>query len=256
MDVSKSLIEPNYRLFTALLIYALCILSFVFAASMASAAERKFSIGSYENVQIEGDLIVNIETDKGTSAKAVGSTRQLSLISFTRNGRTLKIQLKNNLARRKASDFNAEPLEIFISTTVLKNVTLRGNGAVTINKMRSRKSELSILGSGEITLGSGEFDCFNIIINGGGSVQVEGGNSARSSFSILGTGAIDARDMQVKQLNIKHSGPANSAISVTGDANIDNNGTGSIEILGTGSCLVKSIGSGRIICQNIVTPDN
>lgn len=216
----------------------------------ADAAERKYAIGNFENVQIDGDLIVNIITNTSTSAKAIGSKKQLDNLKFKRNGRTLKIIINRSNITKRTQDKRTAPLEIFISTRRLKDITIRGNASVTVNNIQSKATELLILGAGMIDVANADIGYLNISIQGSGSVNMQNGAVTKSDFLINGNGAIRAANLVSEQADIVHQGSASTIIEVSKVADINNNGTGRIEILGKANCIIKSIGSGQILCEN------
>ncbi len=231
------------------LTFLLCI-AFINLPANSHAAERKFAIGNFENVQIDGDVIVNISTDTSTSARAKGSKKQLDNLKFDRNGRTLKIIINRSNITKRTQDKRTEPLEIFISTRRLKDITIRGNASVTVNKIQSKATEFLILGAGMIDVGNVDIGNLNISIQGSGSVTIKDGTVTRSDFLINGNGNIQAANLVSEHADIVHQGSASTIIEVSKVADINNNGTGRIEILGKGNCIIKSIGSGRILCDN------
>lgn len=228
----------------------LLLISITAGASTAHAAERNYSIGSFDNIQIEGDLIVTITTGKGPSASASGTFRQLDALRFKRNGRTLRIQMNQDSKAKRVEDIRAPALQIFITTSQLSDISLRGNGVVNVNMLSGRKSLYTILGSGMINAKQAQIDTLSILIRGGGNVSIDGGKINKMDAVLNGFGSINAPKLVTKILNIEHQGPANTIISVSDVANIINNGTGKIEILGKANCLIKSIGSGTILCDN------
>lgn len=224
--------------------------------SSLHAKERNYAIGSFENIQLEGDIIVNIITNKSPSASAIGNNRQLSDIKFSRNGRTLKIQLVSGSTKKRSKNLREHPLTIFVSTHSLKNISIRGNGTINVDHLKSRNSNFIISGSGVISIKDADIDDFKITINGGGYVNFKNGSARKSEFTINGFGSINASQFTTEILEIEHQGPANTTIIVTKVANIINNGAGRIEVLGEANCIIKTIGSGVILCDNSTIEDN
>lgn len=216
----------------------------------ADTAERKYAIGNFENVQIDGDLIVNITTGVGTSARARGSKDQLDKLKFSRNGRTLKIIINRSNITKRTQDKRTAPLEIFISSQRLKDITIRGNASVSVNQIQSKETTFLILGAGMISVENATIDDFNIRIQGSGNVNMQNGTVNKSDFLINGSGAIEASNLESKKATIIHQGSASTRMNVTLVADINNNGAGRIEILGKANCIIKSIGSGQILCDN------
>lgn len=220
-------------------------------ANEANAAERNFAIGSFDHVQVEGNLNVFITTGSGPKASAIGSQKQLNDIQFTRNGRILKIQSRKNQTPKRVQDLRAPPLQIFIETRSLENIFINGNSVVKIGDIKSKLSKYTILGSGNIIIDKVDIGALEINISGSGIVNIESGDAQKSRIKINGSGAVKAADFATEILDLVHEGPAYSILTVTNRANVNNNGTGHIEILGDGNCIIKSIGSGTILCENI-----
>ena len=230
-------------------IFFLLSLIYISASAQSHAAERKFAIGNFENIQISGDLIVNIVTDQPTSAKAIGSRNLINEIQFSRNSMTLKISLKRSHITRRTREPDGPPLEIFISTRRLKDITIRGNGSVTIDKAHSKTTNFLILGSGMIDVKDAKIGNFNIRMQGNGRININQGIASRSDFLIDGGGVIEAAGLTTENATIVHKGTANTRITVSKVANLENSGAGRIEILGTANCIIKSSGSGQILCD-------
>lgn len=222
----------------------------------AIAAEKNYSIGSFDNIQIEGDIRVNIMTGKGPSARAIGPQKQLDMVIFSRNARTLKIQLRSDQDVQRHSNENSGPLQIFVSTHRLIDIDVNGNGTVNVDNVISRKSKYKIIGSGRIIVENANITDLEAKIWGGGDLSLLSGNIVKSNLGINGFGSIRAAKLEVETATIEHQGPANTIINVSDVAQISNNGTGRIEILGRANCLIKSIGSGKILCESGQISDN
>ncbi len=250
------LLSREFNLFIKTVISSFIIAMTIPILSLeAQAAERNFSIGSFVNIRIEGGLIINISTGKSPSAKVSGTIQQIDNISLQKNGRTLKVIAKKNSRKKRIKDLNIPPVEISLSARKLNDVFINGNGTVTIDSLKSKRSRFVVLGAGALNIREIQSGMATINIIGAGQINISEGEIQKSTIAINGSGSLNANNVRSKTLKIDHQGPANSIITVDGVANISNNGTGSIEILGNGNCIIKSIGSGIITCKKSQFPN-
>src|SRR5690606_34700626 len=77
----------------------ICVLAGCFTlmqtVQVAQAAERKFSISSFEDVRIIGNINVSISTDRGVSASAEAANREvLDRVLLRKNGSQLIVSVQ------------------------------------------------------------------------------------------------------------------------------------------------------------------
>ena len=108
----------------------LCVTTALAAAGPASAEERKMLVGSFEDIQVFGDINVEILTGKSPTARAIGDKRVLD----------------------GAGQFDAPYVK-------MRTLRLEHNGNATSNVQAMEEADIFNRGSGKITVG-GSGSCF------------------------------------------------------------------------------------------------
>ncbi|MEH6758065.1 MAG: DUF2807 domain-containing protein [Parasphingorhabdus sp.] len=226
------------------------ILLFIFAAihAPAQAAERKFTISSFEDVRIIGSINVFISTDRGVSASAEAANREiLDRVSLRKNGSQLIISVQP-----KAGDDSRfskeEPVTVTLSSHLINSVTHSGSGTVSLDKLGGRDPRVRLSGFGVLTINDVDSDTLNIAMNGGGQIVIAG-KAKKGRIELLGSSMLDGSGLKLGTLDLVQRGPASSHVFVEKEATISNSGTGMIQIDGKPNCSVKSGGTAQIICN-------
>ena len=221
------------------------------SASPANAVERKLLIGSFENIVVIGDIDVSVETGKPVSAKASGDRRVLDSLKLERTGTTLRVRVLDLLNNDKRKPIT-EPLRVTLTTPVLQNVVLSGNGMVNVNSIKQPDSaKILISGNGKVTVNTVTSDQFTADINGNGQIDVGGGLVRDARVTIIGAGEYRGAKLQARKLRLEHNGNATSSASVDEGADIYNRGSGNMTIGGKGTCFIKLAGRATINCAVI-----
>lgn len=230
--------------------YLIILLSIGFAAIIApaQAAERKFSISSFEDVRIIGNVNVFISTDRGISAKAEAANREiLDRVLLRKSGSQLIISVKPK-AGDSSSFSAAEPVTVTLSSYVVKSITHSGSGTVSLDKLGGRDPKARLTGFGVLTINDVEGDTLSVAMNGGGQI-VMAGQAKKGTIQLLGSSIFDGSQLTLETLKLVQRGPASSHVFVEKEVNISNSGTGQIRIDGRPNCSVESGGSAEIICD-------
>ena len=228
-----------------------CVLLALAVASPASAVERKLLVASFENIVVIGDIDVSVETGKPVSAKASGDRRVLDSLKLERTGTTLRIRVLDLLNNDKRKPIT-EPLRVTLTTPVLQNVVLSGNGMVSINAIKQPDAaKILISGNGKVTVGNLTSDQFTADINGNGQMEIGGGLVRDARVTIIGAGEYRGTKLQARKLRLEHNGNATSAATVAEGTDIYNRGSGNITIGGKGTCFIKLAGRAAINCAKI-----
>lgn len=234
------------RLSTAALLAAVLTLP-----SSASAVERKLLVASFENIVVIGDIDVTVQTGKSPSAIASGDKRVLESLKLERVGTTLRVRLQDIVNNDKGRPIT-EPLRVTLTTQGIKNMTLSGNGALTISEVKQQTAaRMLIAGNGKITIGRLIADQFSANINGNGKIDIGGGTTRDARVTIDGAGEFQGEKLQMRKLRLEHGGNAVSSATVEEGTDIYNRGSGNITIGGRGTCFIKLAGNAAISCAKI-----
>ncbi|MBL0922940.1 MAG: DUF2807 domain-containing protein [Sphingomonadaceae bacterium] len=215
--------------------------------------ERKLLVGSFENIQVIGDIAVNVTTGKAPSAMASGDKRMLESLKLERVGTTLRVRLQDVLNNSKGVPITA-PLRVTLTTQEIRDITLSGNGTLAISEVRQQDLvRMLIAGNGSVSIGKLIADQFTANINGNGRIELGGGTIRDGRVTIDGAGGFDGAKAPMRNLRIEHIGNAVSTATVSEDSEIFNRGSGNITIGGKGKCFVRQAGAAAITCARIET---
>ena len=220
-------------------------------ASPASAVERKLLVASFENIIVIGDIDVTVETGKPVSAKASGDRRVLDSLKLDRTGTTLRVRVLDLPNNEKGMPMTL-PLRVTLTTPVIQNIVLSGNGVVAISSIKQNQAaKIIIEGNGKITVNNVAADQFTADINGNGQIEIGGGLVRDARVTIIGAGEYRGAKLQARKLRLEHNGNATSAATVAEGTDIYNRGSGNITIGGKGTCFIKLAGRAAINCAKI-----
>ena len=228
-----------------------CMLLALAITSPANAVERKLLVASFENIVVMGDIDVSVETGKPVSARASGDRRVLDSLKLERTGTTLRIRVLDLLNNDKRKPIT-EPLRVTLTTPVLQNVVLSGNGMLNVNSIKQPDAaKIHIDGNGKVTVGNVTSDKFTANINGNGQMEIGGGLVRDARVTIIGAGEYRGAKLSARKLRLEHNGNATSAATVAEGTDIYNRGSGNITIGGKGTCFIKLAGRAAINCAKI-----
>jgi hypothetical protein len=223
----------HFRLLAALLA--------MLAIAPAHAAERSY----FEEVIVEGDIQVTVDTGKAPSAKATGEKNQLGALKVERQGRVIRIRLQGLQASRKT----AEPLQVVLTGRNINKLALRGNGKISASDVDMTNVTVELRGSGEINIASLKSTAFVARLVGNGRLNIANGTAINSEVLVDGGFEVKAAGLKTEKLTLVQNGAANVHFTVDKSADISNSGTGTITIEGNANCFVRAAGGATINCK-------
>ena len=223
----------------------------LFAAASVSAAEQRFSIGSYDELIVEGDIIVNLETGKTPSAKAQGPREKLGALRVERQGNVLRIRSVALQSGQSGQSGQSEkgPVTIAVIGRNIKRLALIGSGKINATAMDADTTRIELRGSGSIDVASLKAFRFVSMIAGNGRLNITKAQVVNTELAIDGSANFISAGFVTKNLKLVHNGPASTLMTVSNKAEINNTGAGSITIEGNGTCDVRRAGSATISCK-------
>jgi hypothetical protein len=216
------------------------------AATPAGAAERGYSITSFDRIRVEGPFVVTVTTGKTPSARASGTAEALERVTVRVEGRTL-------LVRPNVSGWGGypgrqdAPARVAVSTPALHTISLLGSGRVEVDRIRAPKATLTVEGSGRMSVGTLEADTASLAVAGSGGIEAAGRVKQASALA-RGVAEIRASDLVVSDLSLVSETAGTVTLNATRSAKVSSTGVGAVEVLGTAACEVKKVGSGPLSC--------
>jgi hypothetical protein len=226
---------------------ALPLALLAFAASVpAGAAERNYSVTDFDRVQVDGPYRVTLTTGRSSAARAEGSIQALDQVSVDVQGGTLRVR-RNRSALGRSPAADPGPVTIILTTRDLRNAAVVGSASLDIDRAKGLRVDLSVSGSGRLSVGAVEADSLVVGLLGSGRITLAG-RTKQLKATVQGSGDLAASGLSADDAQIASDTAGNVAVAVSRTAKVTANGAGDVEIVGSPSCTVSSKGSGRVTC--------
>jgi len=226
-------------------ILALLILASLPAAAAPPAAQRNYSVTSFDRIRVDGPYEVRLKTNVAPYARASGSQAALDGVSLKVEGRTLVVRPTSGSWGGYPGE-NRGPVTIEAGTHELATAWLNGAGSLIIDKVKGLGFDLSIQGAGSVRVDAADVDQVKLGISGAGSARLAG-RAASMTATVRGTSSLDAEGLSVKDAVIGAEGPAIVRANVTNAAKVDALGLAAVTFVGRPSCTVNARGSASVM---------
>jgi len=214
-------------------------------AAPAGAAERNYSVTSFNRIRIDGPYQVVLKTNVAPFARASGAQASLDGVSIKVEGRTLIVRANTSGAWGGYPGEGRGPVTIELGTHELSTAWVNGAGSLAIDKVKGLSFDLSIQGPGTMRIDSADVDQLRVGLSGAASTRLAG-RALKLNATVRGTSSLDAEALAVKDAVIGAEGPVLVRASVSGTAKVDALGLASVVLAGAPSCTVKTQGSATV----------
>ena len=214
-------------------------------AAPAGAAERNYSVTSFDRVRVDGPYQVTLTTDVAPFAKASGSQASLDGVSVKVEGRTLIVRADTSGGWGGYPGEGRGPVTITIGTHDLSTAWVNGAGALFIDKVKGLSFDLAIQGSGIARIDSADVDQLRVGLSGSAGSRIAG-RALKLTATVRGSSSLDAEALAVKDAVIGAEGPATVRANISGTAKVDALGLASVALAGSPSCETKTQGSSTV----------
>ena len=214
-------------------------------AAPAGAAERNYSVTSFDRIRVDGPYQVTLKANVAPYARASGAQASLDGVSIRVEGRTLVVRADTSGGWGGYPGEGRGPVTIEVGTHELSAAWINGAGALTIDKVKGLSFDLAIQGSGLARIDAADVDQLRIGLSGSASSRVAG-RALKLTATVRGSSSLDAESLAVKDAVIGAEGPALVRAAVTGTAKVDAVGLVSVTLAGAPSCEVKTQGSSTV----------
>lgn len=220
--------------------------SALLAVGSASAAEKRFGLTSFEAIEVNADVVVEVVTRAPVGAVASGSPDALDRLTVeARDGRLVvgqKIYAGDENRRQPLG-----PLTLRINAANLRSATLVGAGSLQIDKLKGTRVTIGLRGPGRLIVGAVTSDRLAVAMVGNGTMTL-GGAAKTAQMSLSGAGVVDAGALTVDELITDSEGTGDHVFSAVKSAAITTRGVGSTVVLGKPVCTVRNAGTGTVRC--------
>ncbi len=223
------------------------ILALLLAATLAfpaTAADRNYSVTSFDRIRVEGPYAVTVTTNVAPFARAKGALTAIDGVSLRVEGRTLYVRADRSAWGGKPNQ-PAGPVTIAVGTHDLAHVSLSGAGSVDIDRVRGLDFTLLVSGSGSASVINADIDNLRVSVVGSAQASVAG-KAKQFTGNIRGAGVLDAAGLATKDAALSAQGPATLSVMATNSAKITASGTATVTIAGSAACTLKVRGSATV----------
>ena len=216
------------------------------AAGPAGAAERTYSVTDFDRVQVEGPYRVTLVTGRSSAARAEGSIQALDQVSVDVQGGILRVRRnRSTLASYPAAD--PGPVTVALTTRDLRTAAIVGSASLEIDRAKGLRVDLSVSGSGRLSVAAVESDTLVVGLLGSGRITLAG-RTKQLKATVQGSGDLAASGLSADEAQIISDTAGSVAVAVARTAKVTSTGNGDVEILGSPACTVTAKGSGRVSC--------
>lgn len=182
------------------------------AAVPAAAAERTYSVTDFDRVQVDGPYRVALTTGRSSSARAEGSAEALDRVAIDVQGGILRVR-RNRSAWSGYPGEGAGPVTIVLTTRDLRNAAVVGSGTLDIDRARGLRVDLSVSGSGALTVGAVDSDNLVVGLLGGGRIALAG-RTRQLKATVQGSGDLAAAELTAQDAQIASDTAGRVAVGV------------------------------------------
>ena len=243
-DASRQPYDGGMKLSSISLVLA-ASLSLLFPA-VSQAAERRYSISDFDQIQVIGPHKVIVQTGRATSVMAVGDTEALDALSIEALGGVLKI-LSLVKARSRWKEGPHPAARVIVVLPQLKAIRLLGSGTIAAAELRGISTTITLNGSGQISVAKLASDGTTARLSGSGRIALAG-TVKNFDANISGSGDLDAAQLTASDLKIVSASSGRVTAKSVRTADVKQNGAGMVKVTGGPSCLVENPGSGSASC--------
>ena len=214
-------------------------------AAPAGAAERNYSVTTFDRVRIDGPYQVTLKTNVSPFARASGTQAALDSVSIKVEGRTLIVRANSGAGWGGYPGEARGPVTIEVGTHELSSAWINGAGGLAIDRVKGLSFDISVQGAGSMRIDNAEVDLLKAGLSGSASARIAG-RTAKLTAMVRGTSSLEAETLAAKDAVIGAEGPAMVRATISGSAKVDAIGLASVTLAGAPSCITKTQGSATV----------
>jgi len=212
----------------------------------AAAAEKRYGLTSFEAIEINADVEVEVVDRAPVSAVATGPQASLDRLELeTRDGRLIIGQRKFAGDEERSAPHGA--VVIRINAANLRSATLAGAGSLTIDRLKGTRVSIGLRGPGRLVVEDIATDRLQVAMIGNGSITLNG-KAKQAQMTLSGAGMVDAGGLTIDELVSDSEGAGDHVMRAVKSATITSRGVGKTIVYGRPTCTVRALGSGTVTC--------
>lgn len=213
----------------------------------APAAERRLFLSSFSRLRVEGGVAVTVTGGASPGGSVAGDDDAPDAVEVRQNGETVTVRRPLSRASGAPPANGGQPIAVTLSTPALTGVAVVGAGAVTATGMKGDRIDLSVAGTGALSVTDAEATELVATSIGDGRITVAG-RATRARLVGNGSGSIKADGLDAGELFVRLDGPGEATARARYTAAITNVGLGRVTVAGNAKCTVQSVAGGPVIC--------
>lgn len=216
------------------------------AAQPREATERSYPVAGFDKVIGAGANHFLVTVGEAPSVRASGPAATLDKFEVVVEDRELRIRPKDRY-RHDGSLRDLASATYRITLPRIRAATLAGSGDMAVDRVDGRRFSAVLAGSGKLSIERMAVDEANLTLAGSGDLSARG-RARSSNVSVAGSGRVRARGLRSESGSVAIAGSGDTALTVSGQAQISIVGSGDVAIAGTRQCSVSKMGSGTATC--------
>jgi hypothetical protein len=141
-----------------------------------------------------------------------------------------------------------------VTLPLLSEIVLAGSGNLTTDQLGGPESKIVIAGSGLVEARAVDTPKLDVDVIGSGKLRA-GGKAKAMNVTIAGSGDAEMDGLNADEVKVDVAGPGNARFASNGNVKANIVGSSEVRVFGRATCSVNSHGSGKLVCENGVTPD-
>nr|WP_310525449.1 head GIN domain-containing protein [Polymorphobacter sp.] len=214
------------------------------AAAPTFAAERSYTVGSFDRLAVAGSSDVAVTTGKAISVRASGDEAALDKLEITVENGTLQVRNKSRYGMNWGGNAKTR---VVITVPMLRTTDVAGSGNVTVDRIDTPDFTASVSGSGGLNLPKLTTAKSRFSVAGSGNVSAAG-TSTETKASVAGSGNLNIPGLKSSVLSASVSGSGSVDAFATTTASVSVAGSGDVRVRGGARCAISKSGSGSVDC--------
>lgn len=140
-----------------------------------------------------------------------------------------------------------------VTLPMLSEIVLAGSGNLIADQLGGKEAKIVVAGSGLVEARAVDTPKLNVDVVGSGKLRA-GGKATEMNITVAGSGDAEMDGLNADDVKVDVAGSGSTRFASNGNVNANIMGSGEVRVFGRATCKVKSVGSGKLVCENGVTP--
>jgi hypothetical protein len=230
---------------TKQLFLSLLIPGIIFS-NVVTAERNEREVPSFSEISLRISGKIHLEQGNRQSVRVEAKSSALEEIITEVKGRTLIIRFKSSHMFWRS--FNPGRVDIYITVPEIDALSVSGSGDVVADsKIKSRILDLTVSGSGDISLNNLDAERVKASISGSGDILIGKGDLADElAVAISGSGNVKAENFEAKNVEAKIAGSGSCMVHAADHLKARVSGSGNVSYKGEPQIDTSVVGSGRV----------